>query len=97
MLDLYNKQYDLQTLKAHIYAVNLFDVLKTQTLTQDFCVKYILNKNYQMEEEDEKITFQDVLLLQPHIDKRELFIGIINYSPDDDSYEDFESFANRHP
>ena len=97
MLDLHNKQYDMQTLKENIYAVRLWDILKTQILTKEFCVKYILNKNYQMEEEDEKITFQDVLLLQPHIDKRELFIGIINYSPDDDSYEDFESFANRHP
>ena len=96
MLDLHNKQYDMQTLKENIYAVRLWDILKTQILTKEFCVKYILNKNYQMEEEDEKITFQDVLLLQPHIDKRELFIGIINYSPDDDSYEDFESFANRH-
>ena len=97
MLDLYNKQYDMQILKENIYTVRLWDILKTQILTKEFCVKYILNKNYQMEEEDEKITFQDVLLLQPHIDKRELFIGIINYSPDDDSYEDFESFANRHP
>ena len=97
MLDLYNKQYDMQTLKENIYAVRLWDILKTQTLTKEFCVKYILNKNYQMEKEDEKISFKDVLQLQPHIDKKELLVGIINYSPDDDSYEDFESFANRHP
>ena len=96
MLDLYNKQYDMQTLKENIYAVSLWDILKTQTVTKEFCVKYILNKNYQMLEEDEKITFKDVLQLQPHIDKRELLVGIINYSPDDDSYEDFESYANRH-
>ena len=73
MLDLYNKQYDMQTLKENIYAVSLWDILKTQTITKEFCVKYILNKNYQMLEEDEKITFKDVLQLQPHIDKRELF------------------------
>lgn len=97
MLDLYNKKYDMQTLKENIYAVSLWDILKTQVLTKEFCVKYILNKNYQMEEADEKITFQDVLRLQSHIDKRELLVGIVNYSPDDDSYEDFESFANRHP
>ncbi len=93
MLDLYNKQYDLQTLKEHIYAVNLFDVLKTQKLTQDFCVKYILNKNYQMN--DENITFKDILRLQPHITKYNLLVGIVNYSPDDDSYEDFESVSCR--
>ena len=50
-----------------------------------------------MEEEDEKITFQDVLRLQPHIEKRDLLVGIVNYSPEDDSYEDFESFSNRNP
>ena len=97
MLYLYNKQYYMQTLKENIYAFRLWDILKTQTLTKEFCVKYILNKNYQMEKEDEKISFKDVLQLQPHIDKKELLVGIINYSPDDDSYEDFESFANRHP
>jgi hypothetical protein len=97
MLDLYNKKYDMQTLKENIYAVSLWDILKTQVLTKEFCVKYILNKNYQMEEADEKITFQDVLRLQSHINKRELLVGIVNYSPDDDSYEDFESFANIHP
>ena len=96
MLDLQNKQYDMQTLKENIYAHNIWDILKTQVLTKEFCVKYILNKNYQMTEEEEKITFQDVLRLQPHIDKRELLVGIVNYSPDDDSYEDFESFSNRH-
>jgi hypothetical protein len=96
MLDLNNNQYDMKTLKENIYAYNLWDILKTQKLTTDFCVKYILNKNYQLSKEEEKITFKDVLQLQPHIDKRELFISIVNYSPDDDSFEDFESFANRH-
>jgi hypothetical protein len=97
MLDLYNKKYDMKTLKENIYSVKLWDILKTQELTRDFCVKYILHKNYQMEEEDEKITFQDVLRLQPHIEKRDLLVGIVNYSPEDDSYEDFESFSNRNP
>jgi hypothetical protein len=96
MIDLYNKQYDLQILKEHIYAVSLWDILKTQRLTSNFCVKYILNKNYQMEKNDETITINDVVNLQPHISKIELLVAIANYSPDDDSYEDFESFANRH-
>ena len=50
----------------------------------------------EMTEEDEKITLHDVLRLQPHIDKRELLVGIVNYKYEDDSYEDFESFSNRH-
>jgi hypothetical protein len=49
-----------------------------------------------MTEEEEKITFKDVLDLQPHIDKKELLVGIVNYKYEDDSYEDFESFSNRH-
>ena len=56
MLDLYNKQYDMQTLKENIYAHNIWDILKTQCLTKEFCVKYILNKKYQLTEEEEKIT-----------------------------------------
>ena len=95
MLDLYNNQYDLPILKEYIYAVSLWDILKTQKLTIDFCVKYILNKNYQLTKE-EAINFRDVLQFQPHLDKRDLLVGIVNYSPDDDSFEDFESFANRH-
>jgi hypothetical protein len=96
MLDLYNNQYNLQILKEHIYSVSLWDILKTQKLTCDFCVKYILNKNYQMEKHDETITINDVVNLQPHISKNELLVGISTYCPDDDSFEDFESFANRH-
>jgi len=95
MLDLYNKQYDMKTLKENIYAHDSWDILKTQVLTKEFCIKYILNKNYQMSKEEEKITIKDVLKLQSHIDKRDLLVGIVNYKYEDDSYEDFESFSNR--
>jgi len=95
MLDLFNKQYDLETLKVHLYAVSIRDILKTQKLTCDFCVKYILNTNYQMDAKDEGITVTEVIKYQPHITKGELYMGIVNYSPDDDSYEDFESVSLR--
>lgn len=95
MLDLFNKQYDLETLKVNLYAVSLRDILKSQHLTSAFCVKYILNTNYQMYPKDEGITVSDVIKYQPHITKDELYRCIINYSPDDDSYEDFESVSNR--
>lgn len=97
MLDLFKNQYDLKTLKENIYAVSLRDILKTQKLTSEFCVKYILNTNYQMCKEDENITVQDVLKLQSHINKQQLLIDIINYTSDDDSYEDFESVSKRRP
>ena len=97
MLELFKKQYDLKTLKENIYGLKLRDVLKTQKLTSEFCVKYILNTNYQICKEDENITAQDVLISQPHISKKQLLFDIINYTSDDDSYEDFDSFSKRHP
>ncbi len=97
MLELFKKQYDLKTLKENIYGLRLRDVLKTQKLTSDFCVKYILNTNYQICKEDENISAQDVLQSQPHISKKQLLFDIINYTSDDDSYEDFDSFSKRHP
>ena len=95
LLDLYNRQYNLTTLKNHIYAFNLIDILKTQKLTCAFCIKYILNTNYQITEEEEKITIADVIKYQPHISKYELFVGIMNYDAEYDSFEDFESVSNK--
>jgi len=69
--------------------------LKTQKLTCDFCIKYILNTNYQLIEEEEKITIGDVIKFQPHISKYELFVGLMNYNDDYDSFEDFESVSNK--
>jgi hypothetical protein len=96
MLDLFNQKYNYQTLKENIYAVSLRDILKTQKLSSDFCVKYILNTNYQLNKEDENISVSEVLQLQPHISKQQLLISISTYSPDDDSFEDFDSYSKRH-
>lgn len=95
LLDLYNRQYNLSTLKNHIYAFNLLDILKTQKLTCEFCIKYILNTNYQITEEEEQITLADVVKYQPHISKHQLFVGLMNYNDDYDSFEDFESVSNK--
>jgi hypothetical protein len=96
MLDLFNQQYDYQTLKENIYAVSLRDILKTQKLTCAFCVKYILNTNYQLNKEDENISILEVLQLQPHISRQQLLIYMSTYSLDDDSFEDFDSYSKRH-
>ena len=95
MIDLYNNKYDRQTLKDNIYAVKLIDILKTQNIDVTFTVRYILNKNYQFHEEDEKITTYDVLFYQPHITKNSLIKEMLNYDSDDDSIDDFETVANR--
>ena len=95
MIDLSNNKYDRKTLKEYIYAVKMIDILKTQIIDETFAARYILNKKYQFDEEDEKLTYQDVLRLQPHINANCLKKEIIMYVSDDDSVEDFETIANK--
>lgn len=94
MLDLYNKKYDRKTLKEYIYAIKLLDILKTQTIDVKFAVRYILNKKYQLHEDD-NLTAPDVLKYQPHITYEQLQQALSDYDSDDDSVDDFQSVANR--
>lgn len=90
--DLYKKKYDYETLKTNIYVVSLLDILKSQKLTSDFCVKYILNKDFQFSKEEEEINIETIKKYQPHlldIDNKLLRKRI-------NSVEDFESYMNRH-
>lgn len=95
MLDLYNNQYDRNTLKDHIYSVKLMDVLKTQKLDTTFIVRYILSDLYQLHEDEMNISVDDVMKYQPHINRTELENELLNYHSDDDSVEDFEQCSNR--
>jgi len=95
MLDLYNNKYDRQTLKDNIYAVNLIDILKTQILDVTFVVRYILNKNYQINDIDNIISVPIVLYFQPHIKHEELQIALNDYESDDDSIADFETISKQ--
>ena len=70
--DLYKNQYPRNVLKDNIYAVSLMDILKTQILTAEFCVKYILNSDFQILDEDQKIDIELVKEFQPHISRIEL-------------------------
>lgn len=90
MLDLYGKKYDKETLKRYIYLLNLIDILKTQRIDADFAARYILNKKYQLTEEEESINPSIVLKFQHHISKEALQKALINYDSDDDSILDFE-------
>jgi len=99
--DLYKNQYDYETLKTNIYCVSLMDILKTQKLTSDFCVKYILNRDFQILDEDQNITIDIVKKYQLHITDIEFetsFKNAINKRLNFgriDSFEDFESYMNR--
>ena len=94
MLDLYNKQYDRQTLKDNIYSVKLIDILKTQKIDSTFAVRYILNTKYQLHKDDD-ITAPIVLQYQPHITYEELQKVILEYDTDDDSVTDFDTFSKK--
>ena len=95
MLDLYNKKYDRNTLKENIYSLKLIDILKTQDLDLSFVVRYILSDLYQLNEEDMRISIEDVLKYQPHIKRAQLELALINFNSDDDSVEDFQSYSER--
>jgi len=80
----------------------LLDILKTQKLTSDFCVKYILNNNFQFSDEDKSITLEMVKKYQPHISNKDYIIAQMAVNNKKvlrqriDSIEDFESYMNRH-
>jgi hypothetical protein len=99
--DLYNNQYDYITLKTNIYAVSLLDILKTQRLTADFCVKYILNEDFQILDEDQNISLDMVKKYQQHISDSDLERSMIKANDKKlkyeriDSFEDFETYMNR--
>ena len=96
--DLYANLYDLTMLKNNIYTLNLFDIVKSQKLTPEFCVKYILNNAFQLTEEEENITIKDIMQYQTHISYEELVVLQVKMKKSlikNDSFEDFESFANR--
>jgi hypothetical protein len=95
MLDLYNNKYDRKTLKKHIYELKLIDILKTQILDITFIVRYILSDLYQFNDEDRSIDLDMVFKYQPHIQRERLMVLLLNYSSDDDSIEDFESYSKR--
>lgn len=94
MLDLYNKKYTREELKQNIYALSLLDILKTQKIDAKFAVYYILNKNYQLQKED-NITINIVLHYQPHLSFNMIQKELLNYDSDNDSVDDFESVSNK--
>ncbi len=72
ILDLKNQKYPINDLIWNIYALDLLEVLKTQYLTEDFAVDYILNKDYQMTEIEKRITIKSVLKCQTHLNSERL-------------------------
>jgi len=61
--DLMANTYKIEDLIDNIYGVSLLQILKTQKLTPEFCVDYLLNEDFQLLEEEEKISAQLILHL----------------------------------
>ena len=80
----------IKHLIMNIYYYNLVDILKTQTLTEEFTVNYILNPIYQLTENEKQITFLDVLQYQPHLNKNKL-LQLYVIGPNDMGQPNFES------
>jgi len=93
LFDLNLKKYSKRVLKENIYALDLITILNTQIINEKFAVNYILNKNFQLTEEEENITIEYVLEKQPHLDKNKLFRLHI-MGPDDCEYPNFQKFAD---
>lgn len=66
-LSLEYQKYSIDVLEENIDKLSLWKLLKTQILTREFCIKYILNDEHASCDEDTYITWQDVIQYQPHI------------------------------
>lgn len=61
--DLYSQQYDIKTLEKNIDRLDINCIYRTQKLTVDFCVNYILNEKYATCDED---TYLDEFYILPY-------------------------------
>jgi len=71
-------KYDIFVLEKNIAKLSLWNLLKTQVLTAEFCAKYILDEEFASSDEDTYICFQNVIQYQKHISENELLDAIKN-------------------
>ena len=93
LLDLKNQKYPINDLIWNIYAIDFLEVLKTQHLTEEFTVDYILNKDYQMTELEQMITIKTVLKCQPHLNNDRLKYLIHVFDKKKRLFPNFEKYA----
>ena len=90
-LDLNNNKYSLYILKKNIWAFNIWDILKTQKINEEFASNYILNKAFQLTPEEEKITIADVMKYQTHLDEN-LLLRLLIIGPPLELFPNFDFF-----
>ena len=93
LLDLKNQKYPINDLIWNIYAIDFLEVLRTQHLTEEFIVDYILNKDYQMSVLEQMITIKTVLKCQPHLNNDKLKYLIRVFDKSKRLFPNFEKYA----
>jgi hypothetical protein len=88
---LHTTKFTMNALIHNIYLFNLVDILKTQELTEEFIVNYILNPKYQLTFEEKSITILDVLKNQPNINVNK-FMRLYIIGPIDQMKPNFEDY-----
>jgi len=71
-IDLYSHTFPIDILEKNIDSLDLLTLIKTQNLTYDFIIKYVLNEEFQITAEEKTIDIYDVVRCQQHIDINEL-------------------------
>jgi hypothetical protein len=71
-LDLYSFNFPINVLEKNIDSLDLITLIRTQKLSYEFIIKYILNNEYQITPEEKTIDIYDVVNNQPHIDLEQL-------------------------
>jgi hypothetical protein len=65
--NLFRNQYDIEILKANIEHLDINSIYKTQKLTVEFCVDYILNDDYASCDEDTYLDENNIIAYQTHL------------------------------
>jgi hypothetical protein len=76
------KEYDIKTLEDNISHLSKVTLMMYQTLTPEFCAKYVLKKSTcecVSDDYDDDICIDDVLECQPHIAKADLLAAVAKY------------------
>ena len=72
--------YTIEELEFNINFLRPTTLYETQTLTADFCAKYLLDPDLEFMSEDSWFDYRDVLDCQPHITKTELYNACLAFT-----------------
>ena len=92
-IDLTTQKYPINDLIWNIYDLDFLEVLRTQHLTEEFTVDYILNKDYQLTEIEKRITIKTILKWQSQLDNNKLKYLMQEFNKNKRLFPNFEKYA----